>query len=317
MQNLGIMVNYRCNACCPHCLYASSPQWSDAYMQAQTAEKVARQLREYGVRSVHIGGGEPFLHFEGLRMVLEKLAQADIAIDYIETNAFWCARREDAVEKIRRVKQLGGNTLMASCDPFHVQFVPPQRVVNFIAWCRECGMDFFIWQERYLNRLLRMHMDLSHPLNETQVCSVFGASYRTDVAAEYGLAFNGRALRLLQECCRKRPAQEVAGMCNAHTLRTMRSGHVDLYGRFLPEHCLGFGVALDWALEGGTPGRYPLLDILRREGLQGLYSFCLQKGFQPDPQGYVSSCALCMQLKRFLLPLGYDEIYPEPYFENV
>lgn len=317
MFNLGIMVNNRCNARCAHCLYASSPDWPDDYMSDETCQSVAETLDDFSIPSVHIGGGEPFLHFDGLCTVLKTLADADIDIDYIETNALWCGDEKTAREKILRVKALGGNTLMASCDPFHASYIPLERVITFVRLCRECAMDYFVWHEAYLTRFLQMGIPRERPLSVQELSELLGEDYRERTAAEYGLAFNGRALGLLETMTRKMPAGEAAGQCRGTQLAKMDTGHIDYAGRFLPGHCLGFGVDLVWALEGAKPGRYPIVDLVREKGLCGLLALCREMGFREDARGYVSCCALCMELKRFLCGKGYDEIYPAPFFENV
>ena len=185
MFNLGIMVNNRCNARCAHCLYASSPDWPDDYMSEETCQRVAETLDDFSIPSVHIGGGEPFLHFDGLCTVLKTLADADIDIDYIETNALWCGDEKTAREKILRVKALGGNTLMASCDPFHASYIPLERVITFVRLCRECAMDYFVWHEAYLARFLQMGIPRERPLSVQELSELLGEDYRERTAAEY------------------------------------------------------------------------------------------------------------------------------------
>ncbi len=316
MHNLGIMVNNRCNAACAHCLYASSPKWDDEYITRENAKALCKLLRSHGVYSVHIGGGEPFLNFEGLCTMLEELKSAGISVDYIETNGFWCYEEKSAKEKIRRVKELFGNTLMVSCDPFHAEFVPVQRAIDFVRWCRECGMDFFVWHDRYLHMFRRSGKDLSRPFTRDELKEMFGDDYREQTASEYGLSFNGRALGLLDTMVRPRPVAELLPMCKHELSRAFSTGHVDLNLKFWPHHCLGFGVDMEWVLEGAKEGRYPLLDMVRKKGLQGLYDFCVEKGFKAKP-AYTSPCALCMECKAFLADKGFEEIYPKQYFENV
>ena len=60
----GLMVNYQCNAACRHCLYSCSPARNPGYVNESSAEEICRLLYKGGCRSVHIGGGEPFLDFE-------------------------------------------------------------------------------------------------------------------------------------------------------------------------------------------------------------------------------------------------------------
>ena len=84
----GIMVNYRCNAACRHCLYACSPSRRAGFVSHKKIEEICHLLKQGNIGSVHIGGGEPFLDFQGLIMVIKSLAKAGIRLDYIETNAF-------------------------------------------------------------------------------------------------------------------------------------------------------------------------------------------------------------------------------------
>lgn len=85
----GVITNYYCSSACKHCLYNSSPSWKKEYMTEEMADKVFKTLKNFGVFSVHIGGGEPFLNFEGLKKVVEKANENGVYIEYIETNASW------------------------------------------------------------------------------------------------------------------------------------------------------------------------------------------------------------------------------------
>ncbi|MDR2931558.1 MAG: radical SAM protein, partial [Oscillospiraceae bacterium] len=97
----GIMANYICTAACRHCAYACSPDRTPAYITRETSEQVARELKKGGYRSVHIGGGEPFLNFEGLLDLLEVLCRAGIPVDYIETNGYWSGDEAEVKSRLR------------------------------------------------------------------------------------------------------------------------------------------------------------------------------------------------------------------------
>ncbi len=62
----GVIVNYYCSSACLHCLVASSPGWRKDYLDVGMAETVFGTVLRMGCRSVHIGGGEPFLDVDGL-----------------------------------------------------------------------------------------------------------------------------------------------------------------------------------------------------------------------------------------------------------
>lgn len=85
----GLITNYYCSSRCAHCLYACSPRWEKRYIDAETTTQNFRKIKELGGQGVHIGGGEPFLNFEGLLAVLEMARSQGVHIDYVETNSSW------------------------------------------------------------------------------------------------------------------------------------------------------------------------------------------------------------------------------------
>ena len=85
----GVMTTYACNAKCAHCLYCSGPEAKSGFMTSEMAEDISKFLHAMGVRSKHIGGGEPFIDVKSLAETVRALRKYDVDIDYIETNAFW------------------------------------------------------------------------------------------------------------------------------------------------------------------------------------------------------------------------------------
>ena len=317
LRYIGVMVNHRCTAACRHCLYASSPQWKNGYITEETGEAVCSLLAKNGLREIHIGGGEPFLDFSGLCDFIKTVNRYGIYIQYIETNGFWCYNRERAMEKLRALCQLNVNYLMVSCDPFHLEYVPLRRVLNFIEWCQDSGMGFFVWKERYLHRFLQLGIDIDRCYTREELEHLLGKDYIWQTASEYGLGMNGRALHILEEYGVKRPAHNWLSQSPCPALVRLADGHIDLASRLIPSDCVGLGFDLTTVMEGSIEERYPLYKILRREGLQGLYHMAEQQGFVPCSQGYPSACSLCFSLRSFLLKQGdYQELYPREFYEN-
>ena len=144
LQHGGIMPNYRCTAACRHCLYACSPTRTGGYITKETAETVSGLLREGGCRSVHIGGGEPFLDFDGLIVLIDTLNKSGISVEYIGTNASWAADRHKTESRLRELMLAGADTLCISYDPFHAEYIPVGLPVNLARICRETGFGYFI-----------------------------------------------------------------------------------------------------------------------------------------------------------------------------
>ena len=148
----GIMVNYRCNAACRHCLYACSPVRRPGYITKEKIREICSLLKKGHIGSVHIGGGEPFLDFEGLLEVVRCLNSSGIRLDYIETNAFW-ANNSIRDEYITALVDEGVRALCISIDPFHAEYVPWENPVNLAYACDKKGLDFFLWKEGFYKTL--------------------------------------------------------------------------------------------------------------------------------------------------------------------
>ena len=80
----GVITNYHCISRCGHCLYNSSPRRDKAYLEPDLADTIFRQIAAHGCRSVHIGGGEPFLDPDGLIRVASAAREVGMGIDYEE-----------------------------------------------------------------------------------------------------------------------------------------------------------------------------------------------------------------------------------------
>ncbi len=293
----GVIANYRCTAACRHCLYGCSPRWPDEYIGEAAARRVCQALAQRGCTSVHIGGGEPFLHFEELLMLVREIGRAGMELEYIETNASWCTDDGAVREKLVRLLDAGAACVMASTDPFHSEFVPLERPLRLVEQCRRAGMDYFVWKQGFIPRLAGLDPASAH--SREALAKHLGRDYIACTAREYGLRFHGRALNIEREHARvfetvillrdDRPCRELAGVNHYHA---------DLYGRFVPPGCTGIGIALE-DLEQITPEKYPVACALYHGGISALYAYAKQRGYEPQP-AYTGRCALCYDMRRHL-----------------
>ena len=314
----GFMVNYACTARCRHCMYGCSYKGNKDYVTSQKADQIMKTLSQAGVRSLHIGGGEPFLNFKGLCEVIEAMNRYGIAVDYIETNAFWCYDPQKAAEKLNRLLRLGVDTVMASCDPFHIEYVPLERVLIFCQAARETGMGHFVWKDQFLCRLSKLDIHTTHTPEELK--ALLGDNYLLDSAREYGVGMNGRALFLAREMYPMKKAEEVASASPCSRLLEGRHCHIDLYGNVVPAGCTGIAVPLEEYLSLDRSGlrdpeKYPVLARLLAGGTKALLPYALSRGFDPDSRAS-TSCDLCYQIRRYLWRLGgCPETGPDCFYQ--
>lgn len=295
----GIIMNYVCTAACRHCMFASAPDCPKEYVSAEMAERLAAILEEAGTSSVHIGGGEPFMNFRALCTLIEALNRHGVGVDYIETNAFWCSDEDFVRERLERLKALGVTTIMVSVDPFHIEYVPLERPIRLCQLMNECGFDYFIWQERYLRKMIRFDRTKTYTKEELQ--KALGKRYITDTASEYGLGMNGRALAIAGEIYESRPVEELAISSPCSSLLDVCHCHLDLYGNIVPSGCPGLAAdARDYLEETIPAEKYPVMARLLSGGTKALYEYALEKGFVPAEEGYPTRCAFCYAMREFL-----------------
>ena len=300
MNHAGIMPNYECTAACRHCLYACSPNRSGGYMSETVMHEMYGILRDRGCRSVHIGGGEPFIDFEGLLKLIRAARQYGIGIDYVETNASWVDDEASVKKRLGELLSAGADTFCISVDPFHVEYVPLKKPLLLAKICAEFGFNYFLWQQRFLPMM--QNLDREAPHSRTSLEEAIGPSYVFDTARAYGLHMGGRAINIEQEYLPLTQIGLTERPCSG--LMSGSHFHVDMLGRFIPPGCTGIVIDLKDAAYGLPPGKYPALEALLSKGTGGLYEYATSLNFIPDKQGYTSSCAMCFFIRKWLSELG-------------
>ena len=313
----GVMVNYQCSAACRHCLYSCSPTRGAGYMDEESAEKICRYLKKGDCRSVHIGGGEPFLDFEGLVMVIRKLKKAGIKLEYIETNAYWAADTSDkktAKEYLKRLLAEGVPSLCISIDPFHAEYVPYDAPLTLAELCKKANMEHFLWQREFLPTLSRLDFHKKHTRQEME--KILSRDYIHKAASLHGIEYGGRAVNIEREFGVLFPVESFTAE-KSHCRNLLSTGHfhVDMYSYFIPPRCTGIRIPLSEAVEGIPAGKYPVFEALYNGGISALLEFALEQGFSHDEPGYPSKCNLCFHIRHFLAEKGFAELDREHYEE--
>ena len=313
----GVMVNYQCTAACRHCLYSCSPTRGQGYVSEDSAEKICHLLRKGGCRSVHIGGGEPFLDFSGLIMVIRQLKKAEITLEYIETNAFWAARDAGKIgaEGILGALQAEGHvTLCISVDPFHAEYVPFGAPLTLAGLCDKSGVDFFLWKQEFLPLLSRLDAQKAH--SRAEIETILSDQYIGSTARRYGIGYGGRAVNIEREFGTLHPMENFTGdKTPCRNLLSTGHFHVDMNGYFIPPRCTGIRIPLQEAIDGIPAGQYPAFEALHSGGISALAELSYREGFAPDKSGYSSKCNLCFHIRRFLAGKNYPELDSGHYEE--
>ncbi len=299
----GIITNYFCTSSCKHCLYNSSPYWPKDYMDAATAERALETCRRLGCKSVHIGGGEPFLNFDRLKEVLAVARRMSFSIEYVETNSSWYTSQARAVSMLKELKGFGLKTLLVSASPFHLEYIPFKKVTGVVGACQEVGIYPFIWTEAFFRLFLKLDPEKRYSISEAQ--ELIGKAAFQSALNSYWIHPGGRAAINLkgpgfswEEIVRVHPEGCSELMDTSHF-------HMDLYGNFVPGLCSGLAIRIEDLGRPIDASRYPLLTMLYNEGIGGFLEFARKRDFDPKEGRYSSKCGLCLEIRRFLSVMGH------------
>jgi len=308
------MANYRCTAACRHCLYACSPERTDGYITEETAESVAALLRTAGCYSVHIGGGEPFINFDGLFRLVRILSNAGINVEYIETNAYWASDIEKSKKHLQELRRAGADALCISVDPFHAEYIPLEFPIKLATTCQSVDFGYFLWQDRFLPAMASLDKSKTHSRKEME--KLISPRYILETTQKYGIHLGGRAIGIEKEFSIKKPIEDIL---NDQPCRSLVSGghfHVDMHGRYIPPGCTGIAIPLSEAVNGIPDGEYPVYETLLTSGIKGLLKYAIKKGFTPNKNGYPSTCSFCFHIRHWLsMNAPSSELDPEHYVE--
>ncbi|MFP4521967.1 MAG: radical SAM protein [Fibrobacterota bacterium] len=316
LESGGIITNYNCSSSFLHCLYNSSPSRSSDYINKETAVSNIQKIVSLGCRSIHVGGGEPFLNRRGLIGFLETARQEGIGIEYIETNSSWCIDQESSTSFLRDVKDLGVNTLLVSMSPFHNAHIPFVKVKRLLECCRKAGISVFPWVAGFMPDIERFDINKVHTFDEYE--AEFGPDYLKEVLSRYWISAGGRALSLLEKVSGKIPAEEIIGKsCGCRELENVSHFHLDLYGNYIPGLCAGLSVRTEDLGKELSFEKYPVLTLLNENGPGALARYASREyGFTPE-LSYNSKCHLCRDIRRFLVAekkSGFPELSPSEYY---
>ena len=314
-RDLGLILGYRCQAACAHCLYNCGPGWGDWITSEDVREALSAAKRAWGSGfQVHLTGGEPFLNYPLLLAATEIASGLCIPV-YLETNGGWCRDLDQVEARFRELRQASLGAVLVSVSPFHQEAIPLKRPLEAITAARSVfgAGRVMVYQSDWLPELSR------HGLGERVPLACYLEDYGKERAGlhlwmNFGLISGGRAGYRLGDWIPKRPAESFRSQnCQEELLHAQHS-HLDLYGSFIPAFCggirLGDWHTLDQVIEDARAGQLPpLIDLLAAEGPYGLYAHARDAyGYQPLEEGYAGKCHLCVDLRGHLLQKG---AYPE------
>jgi hypothetical protein len=324
----GLFLTYKCTGECRHCMYACSPKWGSDWISLDDAKVVLKQLSEKfhevyppGFRSIginhglHFTGGEPFLNFDLLVKLTKIAKELEIPATFVETNCFWCTDRGACLRKLTELQEAGLDGILVSVNPFILEHVPLERATLAIEVSREVfGENVLVYQEGFCAQMKKIGVRKTMPFERT--VEVVGP----DVLENLELLLKGRAAYRLGHLYRKYPASRFFRENCLEELTRPWHVHVDNYLNYMPGYCGGISLGdasdLDSICSGIELEERPILKALV-SGLGELYEFAEEFGYEELPQGYVSKCHLCVDIRRHIAtesPGEFAELKPQEFY---
>ena len=309
----GIMITDWCNSSCA-CCYARCGPTGSHWMSPEDALKIWAGLHRaspHGCR-VHLTGGEPFARPELLLDICRRGHQQGLALESVETNAFWAVDERVAAELLARLDGLGMGRLAISCDPYHQQYVPLQRCRRLAAVAGEIlGPD---------RVKVRWQQWLDEGFDTAELPPQRLAQVLSDWAAGGRERFTGAAADGLDAAVAHRGAEEFDHSPCAEVLLRGKHVHVSPQGQVWPATCIGIcvGNALDepagalWRRLSDNYAQFPVIGDLALRGPAALLAAAQEAGYRQRQGGYATKCQLCYDLRRFLHCRGLFDAYLGP-----
>jgi hypothetical protein len=321
--DLGLILSYKCQVACAHCLYNCSPEWKD-WMSPEEVKTALKATTKWDQRfQVHITGGEPFLNFPLLLYAVETATTLGIS-NYVETNAGWCVREELVENHFLALRDAGLEAVLISCSPFHAATIPLERTLLGIRKALEIfgRRGVIVYLSEWLDQI--QSLDKGGTTSLERYVEAYGTHNVGRMFWEgYGLISGGRSGYCLGHLIDGRSASDFQGMNCQREILYSRHSHFDLYGNFISGFCGGLNVG-DWhnlpgLLEGFRAGEYPqLISILVEGGPYGLFTFAKEAyGYIPVEGGFAGKCHLCVDVRKHLVQHGnFPELEPREFYER-
>jgi len=156
----AILFTYRCSISCRHCLFGCATDRPDVVMTPPQCADGLALLHETG-RVVHIAGGEAMLYWETLAASL-RLAHAEgSAPHFIETNGSFAVDDRVARNRLEFLAAHSVRGLLSSADPYHQEFVPPERFLRVRRLTREIFGEQNFWGPQGDDEEIRRFADIA------------------------------------------------------------------------------------------------------------------------------------------------------------
>lgn len=143
LTNLGLVVTYKCQIACPHCVLEAGPRRTEE-MALEDAKRWIREAvhcPDSRFRVLSLTGGEPFCNLDLLREIAAFAGEAGLLVTAV-TNAFWARTLAEAVSALRSAPAI--RMVAVSADAYHQSEIPLERVRHAVTAAGQLGLEYSV-----------------------------------------------------------------------------------------------------------------------------------------------------------------------------
>ncbi len=163
-----------------------------------------------------------------------------------------------------------------------------------------------------------MNTQRTHTLSEFK--ALYGNDYVQRIPLRYWIHFGGRALQTFSNELPLRNFDDLINSCRpCNELADTSHFHIDLYGKYIPDLCSGFGLDVSIISDTKAMKKYQLIDLLYTKGIAALFEHIRDRyNYTPEDQ-YLNKCHLCTDIRKFMVErnIHFEELHPLEFYSEL
>ena len=294
VNELDLLLTYRCNLECDHCFVFSSPD-AKGTMKISDVREILKEAKKMGsIEWIYIEGGEPVLYYPILLLGLREAKKLGFKTGFI-TNAYWATSIEDAKEWLKPMVEMGVSDAIISDDLFHYGEEEENLAEYAFQAAKELGLH-------------ASNISIEQPKEYMN-----GKKWGGKPVTEGAVLFKGRPAEKLTESL-PRTSWKDFDKCLDEDFSNQKRVHIDPFGYV--HVCQGVTIgnmkqtALHLLFEQFDPYKHPICGPILKGGPAEL----VRKYHVDHEKDYVDECHICYSArlklrKTFPEILGPDQMY--------
>jgi MoaA/NifB/PqqE/SkfB family radical SAM enzyme len=143
LDAVGMVITYRCQIACPHCILRAGPHRKEEISLADAFNWIEQisNYRNGHIKLLSLTGGEPFYDINRLAKISSYAKSMGLAVSTI-SNAFWADTPEKARETLQNLNSI--DFIAFSTDIYHQEFISYENILNAVRASKEFNLPCFI-----------------------------------------------------------------------------------------------------------------------------------------------------------------------------